>query len=80
MAAFVGNVTVALAEETSVMFDVITQQLFVLEAKNHMQPIAFNFRNPIVVSLFCITWTCVAIVFYNCLLPSMLPVLWISLM
>ena len=64
MSAFVSNVTVALAEETHVMFDETAQQLLVLEAKNHMEPIAFNFRNPIVVSLFCITWTCVAIVFY----------------
>ena len=64
MAAFVGNVTVALAEETGVILDDAAEQLLVLEAKNHMQPIAFNFRNPIVFSLFCITWTCVAIVFY----------------
>ena len=64
MAAFVGIVTVALAEETGVMLNDTVEQLLVLEAKNHMQPIAFNFRNPIVFSLFCITWTCVAIVFY----------------
>ena len=64
MAVFVGNVTVALAEETGVMLNDTVEQLLVLAAKNHMQPIAFNFRNPIVFSLFCITWTCVAIVFY----------------